>query len=82
MTRVGKCPPSNLKKKKLVGIYNIKKYRSVKIAHPQFCFKSLSTLKKNIKEDKSINNYIKYPKQSKIIIFTTTQITQKKPIIS
>ena len=31
-----------------------------------------------VSNPKSINNYIKYPKQSKIITFTTTQITQKK----
>ena len=67
MTRVGNCPPSNLKKKKLVGMLKFKKYRFVKMPTLNF-----------VSNPKSINNYIKYPKQSKIITFTTTQITQKK----
>ena len=68
------CPPSNLKKKKkLVGIYKFKKYRFVKMPTLNFVSNPYLPLKKkkNIKEDKSINNYTKYPKQSKIIIFTT-----------
>ena len=49
-----------------------KKYRFVKM--PTLNFVSnlyLRLKKKKILKDKSINNYTKYPKQSKIITFTT-----------
>ena len=50
-----------------------KKYRFVKMPTLNFVSNPYLPLKKkkNIKEDKSINNYTKYPKQSKIITFTT-----------
>jgi hypothetical protein len=52
MTRVGNCPPSNLKKKKLVGMYKFKKYRSIKmptlnfVSNPYLPLKKKNILKK------------------------------------
>jgi hypothetical protein len=70
------------KKKKLVGVYKFKKCRFVKV--PTLIFVSnpyVRLKKKKIKEDKSINNYIKYPKQSKIITFTINNTKKANNIL-
>jgi hypothetical protein len=66
MTRVGTCPPSNLKKKNLVGIYKFKKYRYAKVPTLIFVLTPhLRFRKKKIKKDKYIkitSNTLNNPK--------------------
>ena len=69
MTRVGTCPPLNLKKKKkkLLGIYKFKKYRYAKVSTLIFVLNPhLRFRKKKIKEDKCIKITSNTPNNPKL----------------